>query len=139
MSWLEELEYNYEYVCKEGHSNLVKCKASEQPSLPKTIECESCSLEAEYMGAMPIQMGGTAIVQFDKNGRVGYAITTGGKTTYISKTKMNYLKTGKNQSGFTKEYKEHTADKMAIEFGHYRKELESNAKVSTASKKDTEL
>lgn len=138
MSWLEELEYDYEFVCAEGHVTVQRHLARNQDSIPREIECgcDTCSLTSEYRGARPMKMGGTAIVQFEKNGRIGYAVTTGGKTTYVSKTKMNYLKTGKNQSGFSKEYERHTADKMANEFGHYRKELDSKATVSGGTQAD---
>lgn len=138
MSWLEELEYDYEFVCKEGHVTLQKHLAKNQDLIPREIdcECETCNLKAEYVGSRPMKMGGTAIVQFEKNGRIGYAVTTGGKTSYVSKTKMNYLKTGKNQSGFSKEYERHTADKMENEFGKYRKELDSKAKVTGGTQAD---
>lgn len=134
MSWLESLEYDHQYNCAEGHDCFLKVAAAQEP--PDEVECAYCGAIARRIGFVPQEMGGQLVVQYDKNGRIGYAVTTGGKTTYISKTKMEYMKTGQNKSHFSREYEQHTQDKMEDEFGRFRKQLDSKATVTGATKGD---
>jgi hypothetical protein len=134
MSWLEQLEYEHEYKCPDEHISILRVPAKAE--VPPEVECPHCGQGAMRVGFKPQQLGGQLVVQYDKNGRVGYAVTTGGKTTYISKTKMEYMKTGQNTSHFSKEYERHTQDKMEGEFGKFRKQLDSKATVTSAKKGD---
>jgi hypothetical protein len=130
--WLEDLDYEHEYRCPDEHISVLTLTPSME--VPGEVECAYCGQVAKYLGFRPQQMGGQLVVKFEKNGRIGYATTTGGKTTYMSETKLNYLKTGTNKSSFSKEYEQHTQDKMGDEFGKYRKQLETRATVSEAPK-----
>jgi predicted RNA-binding Zn-ribbon protein involved in translation (DUF1610 family) len=136
MSWIEDLEYDNQYECAACGEVTLHRNAAKEPT-PETIDCGGCGTPgARYTGFVPQKMGGGFVMQFEKNGRIGYAIRNGDKTTYISKTKAEYLKTGVNKSHLSREYERHTQDKMENEFGKFRKELKTNATVTSAKGSD---
>lgn len=132
MSWFENLEYEHEYRCPDEHISVLRVPASLEAI--DQLECPICGQMSQRIGFRPQSSCGQLVVQYDKNGRIGYAVTTGGKTTYISKTKLEYMKSGQNKSHFSKEYERHTQDKMESEYGKFRKQLDSNATVTGAKK-----
>jgi hypothetical protein len=92
MSWLEELEYTYVYLCKNtGKEVHVKCRAKEDP-VPPVMDGH----DFEPRGFLPQKMGGVTKVEYEHNGRKGIRITdSSGGVQHRAKSKESYLKTGK--------------------------------------------
>jgi hypothetical protein len=133
MGWLEDTEYEYEFKCPGCSPDMVKTiKQKEKPVAPV---CEFCRGILEYIGFKPVEFPMVSRISFEKNGRIGYAITTGkGETTCISKSKYEYMKTAQNKSHLSKEYENHVKDGQMEEFGRFRKTLDSKATVSKSSR-----
>lgn len=101
MNWLSELTYHYNFRCSKC-DHQEKIKAKDRP--PSPIHCES---EMNYLGFDPVKVKQTHAVEYDKNGRKAVAIRgKDGKMQYFSKTKLNYMKTGRVESQYTKEFQE---------------------------------
>jgi hypothetical protein len=131
MSWIEDNEYEFEYVCDRGHRTIIKQPANMERE--EFVQCATCKFPASYKGFKPQKLSLMSKVAYDRNGRQAYAISDGESTAYISKTKYEYLQSGKVESRLTREYERHTQDKMEREFNFYRKEkMDSNASVSAA-------
>jgi hypothetical protein len=111
MSWLADLEYTHEFICKNtGKRELVRCKASEQPVAP-VVEGH----EFEHRGFLPVKMGGCTKVEYEQNGRKGIRITDGnGGVQHRAKTKDTYLKTGKIPDD-TPQSKDSVAEKQFLQ------------------------
>ena len=61
-----------------------------------------------YDGFEPEEVRQTNVIEYDQNGRKAVKVRQkDGSVQHISKTKLNYLKTGSTDSQFTKEYQEH--------------------------------
>ncbi len=106
MSWLEDLEYDFKFECENLHQNTVRAKAKE--GRPEPPACSECGEALQYRGFKPQQIKQTHNVEFEQNGRK--AVRTRGKNgeiQHVSKTKLNYMKTGRVESQYTKDYKEH--------------------------------
>lgn len=102
MSWLEDLSYEYIFQCMKC-DHREKIKAKDRPEKPKHL----CGEEMEYLGFEPVKVKQTHAVEYDKNGRKAVAIRgKDGKMQYFSKTKLNYMKTGRVESQYTKEFQE---------------------------------
>ncbi|NDD05335.1 MAG: hypothetical protein EB078_10545 [Proteobacteria bacterium] len=105
MGWLQDLDYEYIYNCV-GHEFLMRGKAGDD--MPRSAPCPTCGQTGQYAGFKPIQVKQTTEIEFDQNGRKAVAIKNkDGSTTYISKTKLHYMKTGRIENQYTRSYQEH--------------------------------
>jgi len=93
MSWLDELERSFRYVCPAGHKTLYAMLSNTPEEVyRRPVQCLDCDAQAEYDGFERMQLGMTGRVLFDQNGRLAYRITRpDGKVVHISKTKYDYL------------------------------------------------
>lgn len=125
MSWLNELERDFKYQCKQGHINFFRMQSDTPDEVVRAdTPCQECGEPAEYAGFVPTKLGMTGKVLFEQNGRYGYEIRRpDGTIARISKTKYDYLEsfdkdenidpeTGKRACakitpGYTPAYKEH--------------------------------
>lgn len=78
--------------------------------LPKEVPCEHCQSTNTY------RMYGIAMIKstYEQNGREAIRVNFGGKSSYRSMTREVYEKTGKNDSQYTKGYKEHMKKKGVV-------------------------
>lgn len=130
MSWLNEIKHTYLYKCEDEHVSACEERT-------ETVECfcEGCGKQAAYAGFEPVKLGQTVKMGYEQNGRLATkTMHPDGRVTCISKTKEHFMKTGKNESQLSREYTQHVQDKQMDEFGRYRKQLESRATVTSASK-----
>lgn len=94
------------FECAAGHEDIYEAPASQCTYDPRP--CSECGAEATYVGMVPRDLGLTGKVAYDQNGRLAYKISDGkGGSTYISKTKYDYLQTGVVKPAYTKDYERH--------------------------------
>lgn len=100
MSWLEDLKYTYKYDCEScGHTSFSESES-------EVLSCEECSKDALYSGFIPQKLGITTQVEYEQNGRKAMAIRgKDGEMSYVSKTRLNYQKTGRIENQYTDSYK----------------------------------
>lgn len=104
MSWLDDRKIVYRYQTESGTVFHLKLGATEDP--PLTIE--SPEGVATYAGFEPDVVKQVNVVAYDKNGRQAYRIIDKtGKVSHISKSKYKYLKTGRVENCYTKEFQTH--------------------------------
>jgi len=137
VSWLEELEYDFQYKCSNGHVSCIRSTTHVEE-----IICFHCDEKAVYQGFLPLQLRMGTRVQKEKNGRIYYEMNDGkGNVSRISKTKLDYLEKGDTSSKITNEYKEHVQDKQIADFRkfQYNEALsrESKATVTPAGAKES--
>lgn len=102
MNWISDLSYNFEFKCPDNHKTVVRAKV--QPPPPA---CEECQQTTQYVGFQAQKVKQTTVVEYDKNGRKAVAVRNkDGTMQYLSKTKLNYLKTGRVETQYTKEYQQ---------------------------------
>ena len=102
MSWLNDLIYEWKWVCKDGHFNMIRAK--ERPEDPF---CEFCGGATEYTGFNPQKIGTKLVTTYEKHGRKAVRIRNkDGSLTHLSETKRIYQKTGRIESQYTKGYQE---------------------------------
>jgi hypothetical protein len=103
MGWLDDLKYDYQYVCTCGQELVAEFKAED-------VQCD-CGQKAPFVKMIPMEVGISGKVSFDQNGRKAFMIQgkKGRKPTYISATKMHYLATGEIKPQYTSEYERHVA------------------------------
>jgi len=101
MSWLEEVEYEYRYLCPEGHLSIFESRTCDrEPRL-----CLDCGSLAEYDGFNPLQLGMIGKVSYEQNGRRAFRVTDGkGMVHHISETKQHYMDTGNIKPAYSREY-----------------------------------
>lgn len=105
MNWLESVEYDFKYLCEDGHESLYRMKASDH-NREEMAECLTCGKPAEYSSFLPNEVNVMTKVSYDKNGIKAYRISDGkGSVTHISQTKYDYLKTGKIEHAHTESHK----------------------------------
>jgi len=108
MSWLDDLEYNYRYKCT-GCGEAIRRRSKEGTDVMrnKFVLCPDCGSTTEYEGFDAEPCKQTHRVEYEQNGRKAVAIRgKDGKMKYVSKTKLNYLKTGRSDGQYTKGYQE---------------------------------
>lgn len=104
MSWLDERDIFYRYKRPDG--TIVHLKLSSKEESPAQFMCED-GVVAEYDGFEADQVKQTTITTYDKNGRLAVEIRgKNGEKQYVSKTKYNYMKTGRIENQYTPEFKE---------------------------------
>lgn len=104
MSWLEDRKIVYRYKAGSGTVFHLELGATEDP--PATID--SPEGVATYDGFEPDVVKQTNVVAYDQNGRLAYRIIDkSGKISHISKSKYKYLKTGRVENCYTKEFQQH--------------------------------
>jgi len=116
LSWLSNIRRNYKFRCTNEGCGAVLNKGGAAVG-PECIDelngslyfCEICEKETklEYAGFDTLDKIGLAhSVQkeaYDRNGRIGYKIGN----THMSKTKYDYLESGKIQNQYTPAYRAH--------------------------------
>lgn len=108
MSWLEDDVREFMFLCPQGHEHIVEAAAKASPGPGSKNPCPECGEEATYNGLVPIQLGGMTAVEGEQNGRKYVEYNDGrGKVRRVSKTKLEYLRTGKTGGVYTKAFKEH--------------------------------
>jgi hypothetical protein len=113
-NWLEDMAANTVYKFKAEDGTIATGTSKQLSELcGKKIEGEpgeSFELDEvvySYAGFEPNKVNTRTAVEFEKNGRKAVAIRDrDGKTSYVSKTKINYQRTGKVESVYTKDYEE---------------------------------
>jgi hypothetical protein len=113
MGWLDNLEYDYLYVCATcGGETIATAREDACPCAH-----EGCGGTAGFVKMIPMELGLSGKVAFEQNGRKAFMIQgkKGRKPTYISATKMHYLDTGEIKPHYTKEYEAHVG-KQSPEF-----------------------
>jgi hypothetical protein len=114
MSWLED-DFNntvFNYKAEDGTkisgtvkhlSELTGAEVKGQPGEVIVLD----GMEASYAGFEPSKIAIKTAVVFEKNGRKAVAMRDrDGKMSYVSQTKINYQRTGKVESVYTKDYEE---------------------------------
>jgi hypothetical protein len=102
---MNELVYDFKFMCQKGHVNVVKGTASDRPS---EIECQECGEIASYTGFIPIKLGMTGRVMYEQNGRLAYRITDSkGNVTHRSVAKEHYYETGNIKPAYSDAYADH--------------------------------
>lgn len=117
MSWLDDVRNERIFNYKNGDGEILRHRIKDfkkiyginiEAKAGETIEIDHKVYS--YAGFESVEILRRTEVEFEKNGRKGVEIRTKGnkRPTYISKTKLNYMKTGRyDSSGYTKDYKEH--------------------------------
>jgi len=113
MSWMDNIERFYFFTCNscEGETGAIKSKFDPHKDTA-TLPCPKCGCigKLEYTGWENLGKFNVSHkiskVAYDQNGRKAYKI---GKT-YMSKTKYNYLESGKVQNEYTHEYERKLRD-----------------------------
>lgn len=109
MGWLEDVVRVYKKECKDcGKTYNYKMMLKEFDNTPN--DCTDCGATLSYAGFenVPAEEGGynpkqhPIIESYDQNGRKAIKIGD----TYMSKTKYNYLETGKIEHEYTDAFKE---------------------------------
>jgi len=117
MSWLEELNedvvYNYEFI-QEKESSISGTIRQFKRELNIDIKGEPGEVIevdgnlAKYAGFEPIKLKQEARIEYEKNGRKAvHIIDKKGNHKYISKTKLQFMKTGCANGVYSKGYEEH--------------------------------
>lgn len=109
MSWLEEDEREFLFTCPEGHTQVITAAAKDAPGPGDWVMCPDCEKQAHYSGLVPIQLKSTTAIEGEQNGRKYVEYKDGnGRVRRISKTKLEYLRTGKStESVLANDYKRH--------------------------------
>lgn len=133
MSWIADREIKYRYRMPDETLRLLILKADQDAPQEHTFEDGQVGV---YCGFEPDVVQQTNIVEFDKNGRKAVRIRNpDGTVRHVSKTKLNYMKTGRIENEYTKEYREHlekTKQEQLLRTEHNTR----RAKVSTARPED---
>ena len=116
MTWWADAERNFFFTCSDGHDFAVLAKSSDGPEEhicpgmfdpDDTSKPMSCGLMAKRTGFSEIKMGTSLVVTtFEQNGRLARRYRSGGKSTYISESKLHYLDTGDTGGKYSKAYDE---------------------------------
>lgn len=133
MSWLSERTIRYRYKMADDSVRIVELPANFDPATTYTFDDNEVG---SYAGFEPEEIRQTNVVEFEQNGRKAVRVRdAGGGVRHISKTKLHYMKTGRIENQYTKEFQDHlvkTKQEHMLRTEHSRK----RAKVSTASAKD---
>jgi len=129
MSWIDEREIVYLYKLENGETRKLALPVSFSPE-------ETClfedGLEGKYVGFEPEVVKQTNVVEYDKHGRKALRIKDkNGNLTHISKSKYNYMKTGKVVPQHTKAYQEHLIKTNQHEF--LKSEVETRQRKQTVA------
>lgn len=134
MSWLEELNaervYNYrfqdetgQYICGKLSELSEVCGIEVKGEPQEVIEYEG--RKAVYAGFEPIELRQELQVEYEQNGRKAvHFIDKDGNHKYMSKSKQNYLKTGKVKREFSKAMVEKINDDVQKELQTLEKQKE---------------
>lgn len=109
-SWLADLERVFRYECKscaQKHFFTMKTSDHDQDATETRGLCGSCGAQGlDYLGqdlAEKFNIANRTKEAFDQNGRLAYKVGD----SYISKTKYDYMETGKIENQYTPAYREH--------------------------------
>lgn len=126
MGWLDDQTHTYRYACSEGHVSFFEMSEKDQ-DYESPGKCLTCDKEAAYAGFEPKDIHLVGKVAYDQHGRKAYRISDGkGKVTHISKTKYDYLQTGKIEGKYTTEYEaklreDEVANEYLLTTDHHRR------------------
>jgi hypothetical protein len=105
MSWLSDRIVRHKYKMEDGSIRIVELPASEDAEQELTFSDDQ--KVGSYAGFEPEEIRQTNIVEYDQHGRKAVRIKDkNGKVTHMSKTKLNYIKTGRVENKYTKSYEE---------------------------------
>lgn len=103
MSWLNEMQYEMRYECKDGHTTIIERVADDDAYAD--CSCLECGEPAKYRGFNPIRLNLRGKVTYEQNGRKAYRIADGhGNVRHVSASKHNYMEKGEARPGYTPEY-----------------------------------
>lgn len=133
MSWITDLEYTFRYTCPNNHATFINSKDGSDEMREKDVTCNECNEKAKYAGFEPLRLGITTQVEYEQNGRKAMAIRDkDGNMSYVSKTRLNYQKTGRIENQYSEGYKRKLQDEKQEQL--LKSEAsKGNAKVSEAS------
>jgi hypothetical protein len=104
MSWINERTIKYQYKFPNGEVRLFELLAGSNP--PESIE-DVDGQTGIYAGFLPDKVNQQHNVEYDQNGRKAMRIRKkDGSVTHISKTKLHYMKTGRIENQYTKDFQE---------------------------------
>lgn len=111
MSWLDEDTCNLKFECGAGHVELFDIPAAEitEETYNSEQTCD-CGLPSKYAGHEKRKIGLMGKCSYEQNGRKAFAIKSDTGTTYMSKTKYDYLQSGgviNPAAAYTPAYAEH--------------------------------
>lgn len=109
MSWLEEDERDFRFSCPKCEEDFIVTARAKDGYGPGSKEkCPDCGTDSDYAGLVPIQLKSGTAIEGEQNGRKYMEYNDGrGGVRRISKTKLEYLKTGQTNGVYSKAYKEH--------------------------------
>jgi len=110
MSWLSERKCHYEYKCPDGHTTIQTATVADEEEMRHDTACAECGKSAQYAGS-EIDDGDklrqVSKVTYEQNGRKAIRIRgKNGEIQHISATKAHYMKTGRIEPQYTKEFQE---------------------------------
>ena len=108
MSWVDNVVRAFRYECCNGHTIVKNMKSSEGRGHPPP-QCPECKERTVYVGFHNVAASKGGLpnkppppITFEQNGRK--AVKMG--NTYLSKTKLDYMETGKVENQYTAAYQE---------------------------------
>lgn len=102
MSWLNDRIIKHRYKLEDGSIRHVDLPASQDAA--ETLMFNDGAV-GSYAGFEPDEVRQTNIIEYDQHGRKAVRIKDkDGKVTHMSKTKLNYIKTGRVENKYTKDY-----------------------------------
>lgn len=134
MGWLDELEYDFEYVCSSCDQRWSE--HGKEASLHGT-DCRCGNGVLEYKGFLPPDdFHLMTKISYERNGRMAYAVSDGKKTHYVSKMADTYYNSAvvNEGQGFSKDFREHVKDGISTDFQKFQKKLDAKATVTAATK-----
>lgn len=129
-NWFGEVQREYYFICPDEHTKTIRASSLEYNTLRDNDQHCDCGKLLEYTGFGNLEAndGGInqrpAVESVEKNGRVGVKIGS----TYMSKTKWNYMNTGKIENVYTPAFEKHLAKSKEKKEALDRKNLYSNIK-----------
>ena len=132
MSWLDDLSKERVFIYRFEDGETIKGTQAQlndfvghELKFDPGEEFEVDNRKASYAGFDPIKLSQRSSVCFEKNGRKAYANRdSDGNMTYISETKMNYLKTGKIENSYTDAYQEQVTKGIQAEIRESKRQQE---------------
>lgn len=113
MSWLNDLDKDIVFEYKNSSGEIIygtKEELIEESKQALTFEAGDKMIlngvEYEYMGFQPITNYQLHKIEFEQNGRIGVKTINAKGSSYVSKTRLNYEKSGTIQRGLAKGFKD---------------------------------
>lgn len=105
MGWLSDRDIKHRYKMPDGSIRHLVLSASAEASPAHTF---GDFITGVYSGFEPDVVEQVTVIEYEQNGRKAVKVRNkDGSTRYVSKSKLNYLKTGRIENQYTKEYQDH--------------------------------